>query len=285
MADNLFSQLDKLGLGNLENLELYEKEDAPKSKEAEKAEKVEVKIQESDFIFDKSYRCPVCDNDFKSKAVKTGKAKMLGIDMDLRPKYQDIDALKYDAIVCNKCGYAALSRFFSYVSPTQSKAIKENISKTFAGIDEKCDVFSYEEAIGRHQLSLANAVVKRAKTSEIAYNCLKLAWLMRGYGEFIEKSEEKTAEVTKKLAEISATEEQYLKKAYEGFVTAMKKEIFPICGMDEWTYIFLTAELARRAGDIPVCLKLVSEIIVGKNVSPRLKDRARELRKLIKETN
>ena len=67
--------------------------------------------------------------------VRTGKVKLISADTDLRPKYQLVDSLKYDALVCPKCGYAALSRFFKFMMPAQAKLIRENISKNFSGAD------------------------------------------------------------------------------------------------------------------------------------------------------
>lgn len=279
MADNLFSQLDKLGLGNLKNIELYESPEAKAASEVNETPK-EKKFVESDFVFDKTYKCPVCDSEFKAKAVKTGKAKLLGIDSDLRPKYQGIDALKYDSIVCQKCGYASLSRFFNYITTPQIIAIKEAISSSFKSISYDKDIYTYDEAITRHQLALANAVVKKGKTSEKAYICLKLAWLMRGKAENLPEDTENRDKV---ISEIKESEKQYIASAYKGFSEAMSKEVFPICGMDEWTYIYLLADLARQCEDYATCMKLVSDIIVSKVASSKLKDKARELRKMIKE--
>ena len=42
------------------------------------------KKDESTYVFDKSMNCPVCDADFKTKQVKTGKARFLGTEADLR---------------------------------------------------------------------------------------------------------------------------------------------------------------------------------------------------------
>ncbi len=278
MADNLFSQLDKLGLGNLQNLQLYE--DPKKAEEEAKTEKVEKVYEESDFVFDKTYKCPVCEAEFKSKAVRTGKAKLLDIDMDLRPKYQGVDALKYDCIVCTKCGYASLSRFFNYVNSRQAKSISELISKSYKEDTTVYDTYSYEDAITRHQLALANAVVKNSKPSEKAYICLKLAWLLRGKAENLPETENDREKVIKQLGE---AELQYIKNAYEGFKSAYSEEAMPICGMDQWTFMYLLSDLARRCEDYSMCLKLVSELLVSKGASDKLKDRAREVRKLIKE--
>ena len=69
-------------------------------------------FSEEEHIFDKTFTCPVCDQEFKTKMVKAGKVKLMDLDSDLRPMYQHMDPLKYDAIVCPNCGFAALNRFF-----------------------------------------------------------------------------------------------------------------------------------------------------------------------------
>ena len=62
----LLDGLEKIGLGNLEGMDLYtDKEKA----EAEKKKTPAPEIKETDFIFDKTYECPVCKNHkgFKGK--------------------------------------------------------------------------------------------------------------------------------------------------------------------------------------------------------------------------
>ncbi len=279
MADNLFSDLNKVGLGMLSGLELYETEESKHV--TEKKESVQAAMPvEKDFLFDKGYKCPVCDTEFKTKAVRTGKAKMVGADTDLRPKYQGIDSLKYDCIVCNKCGYSALSRFFNNITSAQAKLIKTSITPHFKGVDDKSETYSYDEAIIRHQLALANSVIKKAKPSEKAYTCLKIAWILRGQGENLPEDTKDRANV---LEALKAKEKEYIKKAYEGFTVAISKEMPPICGMDEWTCLYLVADLARQCEDYPMSMKLLSDLIVSKTASAKLKDRAREMRKLLQE--
>lgn len=277
MSDSLFSDLGKVGLNMLSDMDLYGSDS--KDEEMEKKEKaVPAGPVEKDFLFDKGYRCPVCDSEFKAKAVRIGKAKMIGADTDLRPKYQGIDSLKYDCIVCNKCGYSSLSRFFNNITAGQAKLIKTNISPYFKGVDDKCETYSYDEAILRHQLALANTVVKKGKASEKAYTCLKLAWLIRGQMENLPSDTQDKAKVIEGL---KAKEKEYISKAYEGFVVAMAKEMPPICGMDEWTCVYLVAELARQCEDYAKSMKLLSDLIVSKAASTKLKDKAREMRKLL----
>ena len=279
MGDSIFSDLNKVGLGMLSGMNLYEEEEKKEAAAKKEAEKAAVP-QEKDFLFDKGYRCPVCDTEFKTKAVRTGKAKMLGADTDLRPRYQGIDSLKYDCIVCNKCGYASLSRFFNSITSAQAMFIKTNITPYFKGVDTKCETYSYDEAITRHQIALANAVIKKSKASEKAYTCLKIAWLLRGQAENL-PDDTKDKEAFAK--ELKAKEAEYIKKAYEGFTTALAKEMPPRCGMDQWTLIYLVADLARQCEDYGSAMRLLSDLIVSPSASPRIKDKARDMRKLLQD--
>jgi hypothetical protein len=62
----------------LANLEELEKKIAGELKQSS-AKKTEVKsvgdnkVSEKDILFDKTYKCPVCETVFKSKTIKTGK--------------------------------------------------------------------------------------------------------------------------------------------------------------------------------------------------------------------
>lgn len=272
---SLFSGLDKFGLGKLEKMEVFE-EDASKKTADGKQEKP--KITEEDLLFDKTFTCPVCDAEFHSKMIRTGKVKLLSADTDLRPKYQMVDSLKYDALVCPKCGYAALSRFFKFMLPAQAKLIRENISKNFSGIETSGNTYSYDDAIVRHQLALANAVVKKAKTSEKAYTCLKMAWLCRGKAETLPKETENYDQVIK---ELQVEEKELLKNAYEGFLAAFSKETFPMCGMDEITVTYLVADLARRIGRYEESSRWISRVLTSREANERIKNKARDIKELL----
>lgn len=274
MSD-LFSGLEQFGLGKLKDIDVYNSQG--KGGEGKK-EKEKPKITEADVIFDKTYTCPVCDNQFKSKMVKTGKVKLVSADTDLRPKYQLADSLKYDAIVCPKCGYAALNRFFNYMTARQAKLIKENISNNFKGINNDEETYSYDEAISRHKLVLVNTIVKQAKLSERAYCCLKLAWLLRGKAEQLPADTPDYEKVKKSLQE---EEKEFISNAYEGFTEAFSKEMFPMCGMDELTTTYLVADLARRIGKFDEASRWVSKVLISREANERIKSKARDLKELI----
>jgi len=276
--DNLFSGLEELGLSNLSNINVYDDKDKKDAKESQ--EKPQVTVSEEEFIFDKTYICPVCDSEFKSKSVKTGKIKLLSLDSDLRPRYQYVDPLKYDAVLCPKCGYASLTRFFKNITPTQADWIKKNISATFKPLPEKGHVYSYDDAIVRHKMALVNSIVKKAKTSERAYICLKTAWIIRGKAETLPSDTPNYREVMEQLAQ---EEKKFIANAYEGFSEAYMNEAFPMCGMDEHTIALLIAELARKTGKLDEASRWISRILISKEASERIKDKAREIKEMIKE--
>lgn len=273
---NLFSGLENFGLGGLQGLDVYNTGNGDKKDGDKEAEKP--KITEEDFIFDKTHTCPVCDNEFKSKSIKTGKVKLLGADSDLRPKYQLVDSLKYDAIVCPGCGYSALNRFFNYMTAPQAKLIKEQITINFRGIENNGEIYTYDEAIARHKLVLVNTIVKKAKNSERAYTCLKIAWLLRGKAETLPAD---TENYNQEIAKLKSEEDEFIYNAYEGFTTAFSKEMFPMCGMDENTVTYLVADLARRCGKFDEAGRWISKVLVARDANERIKSKARDLKELI----
>ena len=273
----ILSGLEAFGLGKLSKMEVYEKEEEKEKKGAE-ADTAHHTVSEVELIFDKSYTCPVCDKMFKAKNVKAGKVKLNSMDSDLRPKYQSMDSLKYDAVVCPNCGYAALNRFFNYMTSVQAKLIKENISASFRGLPQEGEVYSYDDAIARHKLALVNTIVKRSKLSEKAYTCLKTAWLLRGKCETLPAETPDYMNVKKALQE---EELEFLKNAYEGFQEAFSKEMFPMCGMDENTCTYLVGELARRLGHYEEASRWISRVLTARDANERIKAKAREAKELI----
>lgn len=131
----------------------------------------------------------------------------------------------------------------------------------------------------RHKMALLNTVVKKGKTSERAYTCLKLAWLFRGKREEMMRGEYKQEEVDELLKE----EVEFLENAHEGFVAAFSKEGFPMCGMDQHTVVYLVAELARRTGKIDEAKRWVSKVLVARDANKRIKDKALALKELLQE--
>lgn len=270
----ILSGLEALGLEGFEGAKLYE--DPAEEKAAKLAkEKAEAAVPvETDFLFDKTIHCPVCESDFKVKAVKSNRARLTGLDIDLRPRYQDVDVTKYEVQSCPICGYTALVRYFATPYDIQKKRIREAICTKYRSTNEFPDTYSYDYSLVRYKLALANAVVKGAKASEIAFICLKTAWILRGKTENMDPSEEG-------YNEARVEESEYIKNAYEGFTKAATTENFPICGMDESTVDYLLAALGYMTNHIDVAQRMISKILVSPTANSRMKDRARALKDTI----
>nr|WP_297864025.1 DUF2225 domain-containing protein [uncultured Acetatifactor sp.] len=273
----IFSGLKNLGLGNMEGMNLFEETKKEESRH-KPAPAAPPKPQEKDLIYDRSFVCPVCDSSFTAKIMKTSKARMLGTDQDLRARYEGIDAAKYEVVMCPVCAYAALIRYFTNVTSAQAKLIKEKISQTVHLTTYDEETYSYEQAVERYKLALVNAVVKRAKTSEKAYICLRNAWLLRGYRESLQEKEQPDTELIEKLEK---QENEFLENAYRGFTEARQSEMFPICGMNTITIDYLLSVLAIRFKEYDVATKLLSTVITSSGANARIKDKAREMKEQI----
>ena len=276
----IFSGFEKLGLGNIGKEELFED---PKKKTVEVKKEQPKKLQlvnEEDYLFDKKYKCPVCDSEFEARTVRTGKVRMKNVDIDLRPDYDELDQNKYDVIACPACGYAALGRYFPTLNKYQIDDIRFKICMNYKHEPNHEPIYSYDYAKRLYQLALANAVVKKAKNSEKAYICLKSAWVIRGETQRLDPEEE-GYEAKKK--ENDAQEKELLENALNGFVMARQSEEFPIAGMDSTTLDYLIAALAVETGKRDIASKMISDILVSRTANSRIKDKARVLKEMLAE--
>lgn len=246
-----------------------------------------VALTEEDFLLLKSSVCPICDNVFSTMVVKSGKARRLPPDFDLRPKFECIDVNKYDVTSCRRCGYTALNKDFSHLTAGQMKLIEEGVCNNFKIPDEGISdhAMDYETAIERLKLALYNSIIKRARVSEKAYECLKIAWLYRGKIEWLIK-EADNKDILKLTADIELCKKEELKfysRAYDGLIEARATEDFPICGMDSNTYEVLLAAIAYNLDKLDEASRLVSSIIQSRTVNRAVKNRAIDLKEMILE--
>jgi uncharacterized protein (DUF2225 family) len=276
MSNNLLSGLGKFGLGNLQEKDIFEK---PEEKKVEKAA-ANLPPAEEELLFDKTYDCPLCHQKFQERTVRAGKARLVGIDTDLRQRHEHIDTGKYDVVSCPICGFTVLGRYFAALSPTAAKLVKENISASFIQRKDMPATYSYDYAFERYQLCLANAIVKRGKDSEKAYICLKTGWILRGMAENLDKETEGYEE---KHKEIKNQEKEFLRHAYDGFVSAQSTEGFPMCGMDETTVDYLLATLSITFKEFEAASRMISRILASTTANARIKDKARDLKEVLKK--
>ena len=130
MASSIFSGMEDFGLGDMSTADIF-KDPAAEEKKKKAAEAAAKEVKEEDFLFDKTYECPVCSRTFKERTLRTGKARLVKTDMDLRPTFEGIEPLKYDVVQCTECGFTALTRYFVPMTVPQRKAIIEKITSHF----------------------------------------------------------------------------------------------------------------------------------------------------------
>ena len=271
----LFSGLEGMGLEGFKDTSIIEKKDAVDSAGDGSASSEK---KESDYLIDRRYTCPVCETVFTTRSVKAGKVRIESKDTDLKPIYDFVDVGKYDAITCDSCGYSSLTKYFGKITSKQVKLVKEKVSACFNrdSIDNKKEIYDYDDAIKRYKLALVCTVVKNAKNGERAYTSLRLAWILRSKRLSLPENDP----MVKSLYE---DELEGLKAAFEGFQLAMSDEDFPIAGMDEMTLKFVLADIARKFKNYNAAARFVADIMISKKASSRLKDEAYNLRERIKE--
>lgn len=276
---DFMSGLEKFGFDTEGMGDLFAEDEsrANRAKKKPEEKKQVVLESETDFIFDKKTICPVCDKEFLSKTVKASKARMIGMDRDLRPRYKFIDTIKYGVTSCPFCGYSAMNSAFAHVSMVQIKMIKAGICEKFRpDMSDVPEIYSYDYAMDKYKLALLTAMVKKAKVSEKAYLCLKMAWLCRGKIEELRLLGVST--VDKDIMETKKAEDYYYKQALEGFTKAVATEPFPICGMDQNTMDLLLAQINYVHKEYETASKLVGRLLTSQSANKSIKDKALELK-------
>lgn len=273
---NLLSGLEKFGLKAEDTTSIFAEEKKESTNENGTATTTEA--SEESFLLDKAIRCTVCDKVFKTKMVNS-RVKRLEPDLDLRPRYEHIDTLKYNTKSCPYCGYTAVSRYFEHLSSMQIKLVKEQVCAQFkASDDTEPKVLTYDEAIERYKLALFSAIVKKAKASEKAYTCLNLAWVLRGKYESLDPNDPKLDQERKDCKD---QEEAFYEQAFEGFTKAIASENYPMCGMDECTMDYLMATMAYHFKKYEVASKCIVRIQQSAAASKKMKDHAYDLKEKI----
>ena len=73
MASSIFSGMEDFGLGDMSTKDIF-RDPVAEEKKKKAAEAAAKQIKEEDFLFEKTYECPVCSKSFKEHTLRTGKA-------------------------------------------------------------------------------------------------------------------------------------------------------------------------------------------------------------------
>lgn len=193
-----------------------------------------------DSLYNKSVVCPVCQKKNEVTKVKSKECVVASRDTDFCIYYESVNPIFYDVWVCEYCGYAAQGERFESISPIDAKRVKENISthwksRSFSG---ERDI---EKAMEAFKLALYNLCKSSAKPIEYAKVCLRIAWLYR-----MQKDER---------------EVEFLKHALKYYCETYENESFPVGKLDEYTCMYMIAELNRRVGKYDDAIVWFNKII------------------------
>ena len=215
------------------------------------------------FLYYKTFKCPVCNMEFMDVLVRKSKLRQESVERDFRVNYQVIDPNLYEVTLCGHCGYAALGSYFDKILGKQQDLIKEKISPNYKHAEHDIP-FSLSTAMSRYKQALACAHAMSAKSSMKAIICLKMAWICRD-------AKDEKGELT------------LIRLAYTALKEAYISENFPLGTMDEPTAKYMIAEMARRLGEFDEALKMIGDVIVSRATPAAIKNKAQDLKDLIKE--
>lgn len=235
---------------------------------------------ELELLFDKEHTCPVCNNTFTSKQVREGKAQLDGRDIDLRPKFLNIDVMKYRVVECPVCGYAGIAKSFSKISDNDARLLREKRLRYDTDAKSEESAREYADAYRYYKSAMRCALIKSAKSSQRGITALYTAWLLRGWRE---KMREDGYTVAPSEVMGIAEERKLLKYALRNLREAERSENFPINGMEDSAFEYLVAALCYEQDlldDAANYLSLASEVGIMK---PNLGRMADELRREIRE--
>ncbi len=197
--------------------------------------------------------CLYCDHKFTTTKVRMSKTKVLKRDSDFCIHYDGPNPLFYDITICPECGFAFYNSYRK-LSDHQRKKLKEAyISKI--NVMNMVGERTIEEAIHTFKLALLTASIVNERKFITANLSLKLAWLYR-------------------MIEDEAEELRFLQNALDDYIYMMAYEDIEQEEVDEDRLIYLIADLNLRLGHYVDARRLFSQLITGKQVSPRYKSLA-----------
>lgn len=130
------------------------------------------------YLFDSETMCPVCEQKFPVKMVRSSKLRLDKIDPDLRQHFHDFDPLWYAVWICPHCYYANFNFEFKQVSDALIKKIMEQgqelKSKMKVGFSSPRKI---DEVFTSYYMILQTLQVGKVESSKTAKIWLRLSWL------------------------------------------------------------------------------------------------------------
>lgn len=271
--------LNDLGLKMWTEEEMYPLPTNPLNDLDDMSPRTDEPINELEYVYAKEYICPLCDQKVSAPVAKYVKLRPQGRDLDARTRYKFFEPLKYDVICCESCGYAALTNFYKPMPKPHKVMVGQALEGFTSKEDQKVLVVDFEEAILRFERAIYCALARQAKHGEKAQICLRLAWIIRSYREFLDLPAE---EKEQKLKELAALEGKYLSYALDALIMAKQTEP-SVPGMPDVTVDFEIGVLSMKFGRYDISQRSLQDVIQSQMATSQQKDKARDLMYMVKD--
>ncbi len=215
-------------------------------------------LKEAEELYDKQLECPVCNEAFSTKKVRTSRLRLMHRDEDFLNHYNKENPIKYNVYVCPNCGYAACYNSFEDIGANKIPLILDSISRrwhkrSFGGVR------SLDESIETYKLALISYNLIGKSNLELGNILLNIAWLYR-------------------LKQTQDEELRFIQLARKRFIQAYNLESLAGTNMNDSKLSYLIGELSRRLDErdealswFNICISLPST-----KMNPTIDNMARE---------
>lgn len=188
---------------------------------------MEIKKDSVGDLFDRTYNCPVCENEFKSKQVRTSAIRAKKREKDFHATFAGESPTRYGVICCPYCGYTKFEGDFKEkLSSDQRELIQSKISSKWM-YQNFCLERDLDKATRVHLIALANYMITQTDFNTLGKLYLRLAWFYRE-------------------AEDPENEMKFIRFARDAYRQSFEKENYEEREEKELEILYLMGELSRQ---------------------------------------
>ncbi|MDD2511032.1 MAG: DUF2225 domain-containing protein [Syntrophomonas sp.] len=140
---------------------------------------------DNNLLFDREVLCPVCEEKFKTKNVRSSKLRLDKVDYDLRQRFVDFEPLWYLVWTCPNCYYSNFNFEFKQVPEAFKKKLLEQGKQLKASVRlQFSDPRKLDEVFVTYYLMLQSLQASgKPNPTEAAKVWLRLSWLYSDAGD------------------------------------------------------------------------------------------------------
>ena len=146
---------------------------------------LEAPLSDDNLLFDREVLCPVCEEKFKTKNVRSSKLRLDKVDNDLRQRFVDFEPLWYLVWTCPNCYYSNFNFEFKQVAEAFKKKLLEQGKQLKAKVRlQFSEPRKLDEVFVTYYLMLQSLqAAGKPNPTEAAKVWLRLSWLYNDAGD------------------------------------------------------------------------------------------------------